>query len=155
MKIKVLDPYDKQALSLLDQSDELMASLYPAESNHLEGPEVLKKPNVLFVGAYIGDELAGCGAVKILSDDNGPYGEIKRVFLSPKYRRKGFSIEIMNYLENHLQKSGVWISRLEMGAKQPEALGLYKKFGYTECGPFGAYCEDPLSLFMEKKLGTH
>jgi putative acetyltransferase len=35
---------------------------------------------------------------------------------------------------------------------QPEALGLYRKIGYTETGPFGAYKPDSLSVFMEKKL---
>ena len=40
--------------------------------------------------------------------------------------------------------------RLETGVLQPEALGLYRKLGYRERGPFGAYAADPLSVFMEK-----
>ena len=43
--------------------------------------------------------------------------------------------------------------RLETGTKQPEAIALYRKFGYVERGPFGAYKPDPLSIFMEKRLG--
>jgi putative acetyltransferase len=42
--------------------------------------------------------------------------------------------------------------QLETGTKQPEAIALYRKFGYAERGPFGAYKPDPLSLFMEKRL---
>ncbi len=153
MNIQVISPDDEQAKDLIRQSDELMASLYPAESNHLEDVEALKKPNVLFVGVYEGAELAGCGAVKMLNDD-GDYGEIKRVFVSPGYRGKGISVEIMNFLEHHLRQSGIHLARLETGVKQPEALGLYKKLGYVERGPFGAYREDPLSVFMEKSLGA-
>ena len=44
--------------------------------------------------------------------------------------------------------------RLETGVKQPEAIGLYRAFGYVEIGPFGAYVLDPASVFMEKRLGS-
>ncbi len=151
MNIQVISPDDEQAKDLIRQSDELMASLYPAESNHLDGTEVLKQPNVLFVGAYEGETLAGCGAVKILHDD-GDYGEIKRVFVSPDYRGRGISVEVMQVLEHHLRQCGIGVARLETGVKQPEALGLYRKLGYVERRPFGAYREDPLSVFMEKVL---
>ena len=153
MKIQAISPDDEQAKKLITQSDALMASLYPSESNHLDGIEALKQPNVLFVGAYQGEELAGCGAVKILTDD-GDYGEMKRVFVSPKYRGQGISVEIIHHLENHLLQSGIKIARLETGVKQPEAIGLYHKLGYVERRPFGSYREDPLSIFMEKALGA-
>lgn len=29
---------------------------------------------------------------------------------------------------------------------------LYAKFGFTECGPFAGYVEDPKSVFMTKFL---
>ena len=38
-------------------------------------------------------------------------------------------------------------------ADQREAIELYKKLGYSETAPFGDYTEDPLSVFMEKKIG--
>jgi putative acetyltransferase len=37
--------------------------------------------------------------------------------------------------------------KLESGPYQPEALSLYAR-----CGRFGAYADDPLSVFMQKKL---
>jgi putative acetyltransferase len=39
-----------------------------------------------------------------------------------------------------------------VGVSQPEALGLYRKLGYAERGPFGRYKSDPLSVFLEKKI---
>jgi putative acetyltransferase len=33
------------------------------------------------------------------------------------------------------------------------AQSLYKSFGFTFCGPFGGYVEDPNSVFMTKVLG--
>ena len=151
MKIQAISPDDEQVKRMIAQSDELMASLYPPESNHMEASEELKKPNVLFVGAHRGEALVGCGAVKIITDD-GTYGEIKRVFVSPEHRGEGISIAIMNYLENHLLKTEVKFARLETGVKQIAALVLYRKLGYVERSPFGSYCEDPLSIFMEKEL---
>ena len=59
----------------------------------------------------------------------------------------------MHDLEGELEVRGVTLFRLETGIKQPEALGLYRKLGYRERGPFGAYVADPLSVFMEKCVG--
>jgi putative acetyltransferase len=42
--------------------------------------------------------------------------------------------------------------RLETGVLQTEALGLYRRLGYQERGPYGDYETDPLSVFMEKRL---
>jgi putative acetyltransferase len=41
---------------------------------------------------------------------------------------------------------------LETGPYQPEALAFYSKQGYTRRGPFGAYPDHPLSVFMGKHL---
>lgn len=57
----------------------------------------------------------------------------------------------MAHLEDYVKSAGVDVIRLEAGPRQPEALKLYRKPGYTERGPFGRYVPDPLSVFMEKK----
>ena len=151
MRIEPTDPESDSAQALIAMSDTYMTALYPAESNHLESASALKAPNVLFLGCFLQDQLVGCGAVKILSDD-GRYGELKRVFVLEKHRGKGYSKAIMEKLEDHLKNNGIALARLETGIRQPEALGLYKRLGYVERPPFGAYVEDPLSLFMEKRL---
>jgi putative acetyltransferase len=58
----------------------------------------------------------------------------------------------MEKLESHLKTNGIALARLETGISQPEALGLYRRLGYVEREPFGAYAADPLSVFMEKRL---
>ncbi|MGI9311875.1 MAG: hypothetical protein ACR2P7_10210, partial [bacterium] len=42
--------------------------------------------------------------------------------------------------------------RLETGVHQAAAIGLYARLGFIRRGPFGDYADDPLSVFMEKKL---
>jgi len=153
MQITLLDPHTEAAGKLLALSDALMASLYPAESNHMEGPQALASDNVVFVGGYVDGELVGCGAIKKM-DDDAHYGEIKRVFVLEQHRGRGYSKKIMQHLEGELRAAGIPLARLETGNKQPEALALYQKLGYVERTPFGKYQPDPLSIFMEKRLAA-
>ncbi len=149
MDIEYLDPDSPEVQALIAVSDAYYVNLYPAESNHLESSDDLKKSNVLFVGCRIDGELVASGAAKIMQDD-GSYAEIKRVFVLDAHRGKGLSNRIMRFLETELQNRGVDLFRLETGIKQPEALGLYRKLGYQERGPYGSYGPDPYSVFMEK-----
>ena len=99
----------------------------------------------------MGGKPVASGAAKIMRDD-GHYAEIKRVFVLDEYRGRGLSKRIMEFVEDELRARGVDLFRLETGVRQPEALGLYRRLGYRERGPFGAYRPDPLSVFMEKRL---
>ena len=153
MRIEAIDAGNEAAGILIAQSDEYMEALYPSISNHLESVEALAQSNVLFVGIYSGSELVACGAVKTRDDDGG-YGEIKRMFVIEQHRGNGISKAIMAHLENHLLASGVKTARLETGIRQPAALGLYRKIGYVERSPFGGYIKDPLSIFMQKSLAA-
>ena len=149
--IEPLGPDLPEAQAMIEASDAFYLNLYPAESNHLESSADLKSPGVLFVGCWLDGRLVGTGAFKPMRDD-GEYGEIKRVFVATSCRGLGLSRRIMEYLESELAGRGIACVRLETGIYQPEALGLYRRLGYRERGPFGAYVPDPLSVFMEKRL---
>jgi putative acetyltransferase len=142
-------PRQADVVALIRQSDALMQSLYPAESNHLVDVDALARPEVHFFVARANGMALGCGAF-VLTGDNA--GEMKRVFVDPKARGKGIARLLMEALEREAAKLGVAQMQLETGIKQPEAIALYRRFGYAERGPFGAYKPDPLSLFMEKRL---
>jgi putative acetyltransferase len=151
--IEVINPQRDDVKCLINQADSLMLAMYPPQSNHLDGIDELSASNVCFVGAFIKGQLAGIGAVKI-QDDDGVYGEIKRVFVDSKYRGQNVAVNIMHYLEQHLVSRGVSLARLETGDKQFAAIGLYQRLGYGICPPYGSYLEDPFSVFMEKHLAT-
>jgi putative acetyltransferase len=146
-----VDPTSAGARHLIALSDALMTALYPAESNHFESPEALAGARARFIGIHAAGQLIACGGVKLM-DDEGAYGEIKRVFVLPEHRGKGLARAIMLALEMQLRRERILLARLETGISQPEALGLYRKLGYVERTPFGAYRPDPLSVFMEKQL---
>ncbi len=147
--IQIGDPASPAARELIERLDILMSSLYPAESNHLLSVEALRQPNVTFLTAGVDGEVAGCGA---FVNQGGEYAEIKRMFVLPEFRGLKLGRRILEELENRARVSGLALARLETGIHQPEALLLYERAGYQRCGPFGDYSEDPLSIFMEKKL---
>jgi putative acetyltransferase len=144
-------PRQEEVIALIRQSDALMQSLYPAESNHLVDIDLLGQHHVHFFVAREQGRALGCGAF-VLGKDG--HAEMKRVFVDPAARGKGVARAIMEVLEHEAAKLGVTLMQLETGIKQPEAIALYRKFGYVERGPFGSYQPDPLSLFMEKRLSA-
>jgi len=149
--IEKLDLDAPDVLELIAASDAFYQDLYPAESTHLEAVDDLRKPGALLIGCRCDGQLAASAAAKQM-DDDGIYAEIKRVFVLDRFRGCGLSARLMAHLEDEMQRRGISVFRLETGIHQPEALGLYRKLGYVERGPFGAYRLDPLSVFMEKCL---
>lgn len=151
--VRRISPAEPAALGLLRASDEYLSSLYPPESTHLESATALAAPHVAFFGAFVDGQLLGCGALKRMEDD-GVYGEIKRVFVAPLHRGRGIARALMALIEAHAAENGLPLLRLETGVRQPEALQLYRVLGYQIRGPFGSYGPDPLSVFLEKTLDS-
>lgn len=149
VRVQVEDPASPAARELIERLDEYQAGLYPAESNHLLPVESLRQPNVTFLTASMDGEIAGCGA---FVNQGGEYAEIKRMFVLPEFRGLKLGRRILEELESLARASGLELARLETGVHQSEALLLYEKAGYQRRGPFGDYPEDPLSVFMEKRL---
>jgi len=147
--IQIDDPASPAARGLIERLDSLMTDLYPSESNHLLSVEALRQPNVTFLTVGVDGDVAGCGA---FVNQGGEYAEIKRMFVLPEFRGLKLGRRILEELENRARAAGLALARLETGIHQPEALLLYERAGYQRCGPFGDYSEDPLSIFMEKKL---
>ena len=147
-KHEILKINPAEAAGLINELDDYVSALYPPESNHLESIEDLSRNNVRMFGCKINGQIVATGAVKLMDT----YGEIKRLYVSPQCRGKKIASEMMERLELEIQKNNLEFSRLETGIHQPEAIALYKNHGYVTCRPFGNYTEDPLSLFMEKKI---
>jgi len=142
---------DCGVVSLVKSSDEYLSALYPPESNHAEPLEALIGPDCVFLAGDFDEQTVACGAIKFIHGDEH-FAEIKRLFVAEGYRGNGFASTMMRQLERHARRRGTRVIRLEAGPMQPEALSLYRKHGYVERGPFGAYWNDPLSTFMEKIL---
>ena len=149
MTIALESPDQPEVVALIAELDAYQDTLYPPESRHALDLASLKQTNVLFVVAR--DESAravGCGAVVITPE----FGELKRMYVSPRCRGQGIARRVLLTLESESVRAGCTLLRLETGPFQPEALGLYASFGYERRGPYGKYENDPLSVFMQKRI---
>ncbi|APQ11249.1 GNAT family N-acetyltransferase [Pseudomonas oryzihabitans] len=149
MPIALESPDQPEVIALIAELDAYQDGLYPPESRYALDLGSLLQPNVLFLVARDESGCAlGCGAM-VLHDG---YGEIKRMYVRPAGRGRGLGGRLLAELEREAVTRGSELARLETGPYQPEALGLYAAAGYQRRGPFGAYRDDPLSVFMEKRL---
>ena len=143
------DPRMPSIRKMISDLDDFQEALYPPESNHLEPVEKLVSADYYFIAAWNGYELLGIASFRRMPEK---YVEIKRLYVPHQNRGRGLAIKLMNALEEKAVQEGFSEARLETGIHQNEALGLYQKLGYEKTGPFGLYLEDPLSVFMRKKL---
>jgi putative acetyltransferase len=150
IEMTVEDPATPEIVALLEAGDAFVAGLYPPGSNHMLSIDDLRKPNVTFVVARGDGVVVGCGAVVTMA---GEWAELKRMFVVPAARGRGVGRSILQTLEGIAAASGARYLRLETGVRQPEALSLYRTAHFAEIGPFGGYKPDPLSVFMEKRIG--
>ena len=141
----------RDVIALIDALDAYQGALYPPESNYHLSVEALKASSVLFsVARDDGGVALGCGAVVLLDG----FGELKRMYVSPAQRGRGIAKAVIAFLEHEAARRGCTVLRLETGIHQAEALGLYERAGYLRRGSYGDYPEDPLSVFMEKKISA-
>ena len=148
--ITIADPGDPPVKAMVEELDAYLIPLYPAESNHLLDIETLRQPEMRFFAAFRGREVLAIGGCWL----HEGYAEVKRIYVTPSARGLGLAKSIMQRIEAEALVSGRAVMRLETGIHQPESLGLYRRLGYADCGPFGDYpADDPNSVFMQKRLG--
>ena len=156
LAIRPTPPDHPQVLALIAELDAYLASIYPPEDVYIVDLAGLMLPSVTFLGAWDGDTLVGCGAVRTMPAEAAtggrPYGEIKRMFVSPARRGQRIGEQLLGALERTLHAQGIDRALLESGPPQVEAIRLYTRCGYAVRGVYGEYPDDAqASTFMEKR----
>lgn len=130
---------------------EGMLDISPPESVHALDVEALRDPTVSFWSAWIGDELAGIGALKHI---DGERGELKSMRVDDRFRGFGVGRALLRHIMAEAREHGMTSLWLETGSGEEfvPAQRLYESEGFTLCGPFGTYVLDPLSLYMTRDL---
>src|SRR5262249_39595265 len=131
-----------------------LAGMYassPPESVHALGIEKLRQPEISLYSAWAGDEIAGCGALKQLDAERA---EIKSMRVADAFLGRGIGPAILEHLPAVAQARGVRSLWLETGTTPDfdPARRLYESAGFTYCGPFDDYVEDPFSVYMTRSL---
>lgn len=128
-----------------------MYATSPPESVHALDISKLQAADIRFWGAWQGDTLLGCVALKQHSHD---MAEIKSMRTAPEARGQGIGRALLQFLLKEASQSGIKQLFLETGSMEffLPARTLYQSAGFNYCGPFADYPDDPNSVFMTKTL---
>jgi putative acetyltransferase len=144
-------PDQPEVIALIAELDAYQDTLYPPESRYSLDLESLTQPNVLFAVARDSmGQAIGCGAIVLYPE----FGELKRMYVSPRGRGQGVAKKLLALLESQAIGSGCKLLKLETGPYSHDALALYGSVGYERRGVFGDYTNDPLSVFMQKYIAA-
>lgn len=101
--------------------------------------------------AWLSGDLVGASALKRMS---GVEGEVKSMYTSPTARRKGVARAMLAHIVAAARSEGIKRLSLETGSWPyfEPARALYAAYGFSQCGPFAEYREDPNSVFMTLDL---
>lgn len=125
----------------------------PPESIHMLPADALAAPGIAFFVMRDGGTAIGMGALKRIDDH---HAEIKSMHILAEQRGRGLARRMLDHLVAQAAQEGYARLSLETGV-QPgfaAARALYEKAGFSVCGPFEGYWDDPNSLFMTRILAT-
>ncbi|MFL6097417.1 MAG: GNAT family N-acetyltransferase [Blastococcus sp.] len=144
-------PYDHPvAHDLVEQVQEEYVQRYGGRDAAVVDAAEFLPPRGMFLAAEVDGEPVGCGAWRVLSPG---VAEIKRVYVVPRFRRRGLAQVIVAALEDGAMAAGHGSVVLNTGQEQPEALALYADLGYRPIEGYGIYACSPRAVFLGKDLG--
>jgi putative acetyltransferase len=149
------DPRFGDALILFDEMAAFTRRLYPEDEElgiFPPTPESMARDGV-FVVARLGGRAVGSGGLMPLPPIDGLRAmEVKRMYVREEARGRRIGEQVLRWLEIVARSRGAQKLVLLSGPRQPAALRLYERCGYSRRGAFGSYGENDLSIFFEKTL---
>jgi len=87
--------------------------------------------------AYVGQQLAGCGGLRALTDvDHANACEMKRLFVRPAFRRFGLGRVIAEAVLDEARRAGYSVVLLDTLDEMESARELYATLGFEEVAPY-------------------
>ena len=153
MRIVVDDLSGPEIAALLEAHVAELRSISPPESKHALDLDGLRQPGTTMWSVWLEDELVGCAALKDLGDG---HAELKSMRVATAHQGKGIASALLQHLLAEAQAMGFTRISLETGSMDffAPAHRLYARHGFTLCGPFASYTEDPNSVFMTRAVGA-
>lgn len=148
LSIRTESAASRAARRLIDALDAELTLRYPGEPTNGIDAEDFEATGGVFLIGYLGTEAVACGAFR----PTDGAAEVKRMFVAPAYRGRGFARDILRGLEAEAAVRGFPRAILETGIRQPEAISLYRAEGWRPIPCFGQFAGDPMSLCFEKEL---
>ena len=148
------DPRNGEGLALIGEMTAFSRQTYPEDDENgivLATPEVLAQG--VFVVARLDGMAVGMGALLVHPPVDGLAAmEVKRMYVREAARGRRIAEQVLRWLEIVARARGVQKLVLLCGPRQPSALRLYERCGYSVRSAFGKYQTHPLSIFFEKRL---
>ena len=151
MDLRSADPRSPEAAELIAALSRELAARYDFSDDGSGNfnPQDAAVPRSEFLLGFVEGRPVACGAFRPMDDRAA---EIKRMYVIPAQRGRGYSKLVLAELEARAARMGYEIARLETGARQPEAIALYERAGYRRIPKYEIYIENPLSICFEKDL---
>lgn len=141
---------DDDVTRLRDDQQAEIATRYDGQGD-IEA--VLPPEEMLATVALVVDgDVVGCGALRDGVKYGEGYGELKRMYVRPEWRRRGLARQVLAGLERIAVENGLRRLVLETGVRQHEAVGLYRSSGYRRIRNFGPYTDVPTSICYARWL---
>jgi GNAT superfamily N-acetyltransferase len=148
VNLKRTDSHDPDFQILIAELDVNLREIYDQLMDIYDEHNVIEELDTVVV-AYVDDEPAGCGCFKHFNEDAA---ELKRMFVRKNFRGQGISGLILAELETWAKERNHIVTVLETGEKNIEALGLYRKSGYSPMPNYGPYVNLRSSFCFRKRL---
>jgi GNAT superfamily N-acetyltransferase len=118
-------------------------------SGGLPAASIFEPPGGVFLVGRVDGEPVACGGVARYDETTA---EIRRMYVTPALRGRGYSRTLLAALEEEARTLGYSFVRLETGNLQAAAIGLYVSAGYGPIPRYGPFANDPRSVCFEKRL---
>jgi GNAT superfamily N-acetyltransferase len=144
------EPYDGSSATALTAAvqQEYVSRYGDPDETPVDAQEFVP-PDGRFLVGYLDGVPVAMGGLRRL--DAGRV-EVKRMYVDPSCRGRGYSRLVLARLEDLAREMGAESTVLETGSKQPEAIALYTSSGYDPIEKFGHYRCSPLSVSLGKTL---
>ena len=140
-----------QARALTDAMEREMQQRYgDGAAGPLDGAD-FALPSAAFVIADLDGVDVGCGGLRLIQPGVA-VGELKRMYVEPAVRGQGVGRAVLRDLVDRARTAGLTRVLLEAGARQPEALGLYRSAGFMPVASYGHFRDEPLARCFALEL---
>ncbi|MEO5709559.1 MAG: GNAT family N-acetyltransferase [Nocardioidaceae bacterium] len=156
MRIAPASFADAATQRLVEAVQEEYVVLYGSRDDSPIEEGAFDAPRGAFFLGSVDDEPVAMGGWR-LRPDVLPLGatlaaEIRRMYVAPDARRRGYGHDVLAHLESTAHAAGADVMVLETGTEQPAAIRMYEEAGYVLVEQFGHYTWSPKSRCFGKRI---
>lgn len=149
---------DAAVVALTEQVQAYYRQIYGGPDDAPLSVEELTPPTGLFLLARLDGEPAGMAGWRRIPPLDALGGqrpaEVRRMYTVPAARRRGVARALLVELERTAVVHGADVMVLSTGGLQPDAIALYRGFGYVDIPPFGHWGNAPGVVCLGHRLAA-